>query len=458
MRKKQPRFTLLIVDDEPHVISALKRVFYQEPYECLTAPGGHEALESMRHTPIDVALIDYKMPDMDGLTLLKKIRSNYPKTKVFLLTGHGGVQEAVTAIKLGAVDFLEKPYEPESLRARIAQVVKICNLERENQDLKDQVNAQKNRDRLIGNSDAMLKLKMLISQVARSSAPILIQGETGTGKELVAHAIHQNSPRCEEVYQPVDCGAIGESVMGSELFGHVKGAFTGAHAATLGLIRSADRGTLFLDEVGELSLSMQVKLLRTIQEKQVRPVGDTHSYSVDLRVIAATNRNLEEEVGRGQFREDLFFRLNVITLNVAPLRDRRDDVPLLARHFLRSFRSAETVVQSISSEAMDRLVQYEWPGNVRELENVIRRAVAIGQHDEIESEDLPALFGQLREGASLAPKQGTGVVITDPSMAAYEKAAILNALSLCDGNRKKTANLLEIGEATLYRKIKKYDL
>jgi DNA-binding NtrC family response regulator len=456
MTKKQPRFTLLIVDDEPHVVSALKRVFHPEPYDCYSASDGHEALNVMSQTPINAALIDYMMPGMDGLTLLKEIRKKFSETRVFILTGQGGVKEAVRAIKLGAVDFLEKPYEPESLKARIAQEVKIWRLECENQNLRELVDAQKGYDRLIGNSDVMLKLKMLISQVARSNAPILIQGETGTGKELVAHAIHKKSPNCDQLFQPVDCGAISESVMGSELFGHVKGAFTGAHTTTLGLIRSADKGTLFLDEVGELSLSMQVKLLRTIQEKQVRPVGDTKSYAVNLRIIAATNRNLEEEVRQGHFREDLFFRLNVITLTVPPLRDRLDDVPLLAGYFIRSFSSKETMVQSISDSALDLLSQYDWPGNVRELENVIRRAVAIGQHEQIYPKDLPSIrrssFPDLVDGTrSIGP-------ITDPSMAAYETAAIINALALSHQNRRKAAKLLGVGEATLYRKIRKYQL
>lgn len=456
MKKMQARFKLMLVDDEPYVVSALKRVFHNEPYDCIVASDGYEALKLMGQTSVDAALIDYMMPEMDGLTLLKEIRKGFPETRVFLLTGHGGVKEAVKAIKLGAVDFLEKPYEPESLRARIAQIAKIWRLERENRDLKEQVDAQKGYDRLLGNSNAMLKLKKLISQVARSNAPILIQGETGTGKELVAHAIHQHSPRMNQIFQPVDCGAISESVMGSELFGHAKGAFTGAHAATLGLIRSANNGTLFLDEVGELSPSMQVKLLRTIQEKQVRPVGDTKSYTVDLRIIAATNRNLEEEVGKGNFREDLFFRLNVIILTVPPLRVRTDDVSLLAQHFVRSFRTTETAVQSISEDALERLSRYDWPGNVRELENVIRRAVAIGQHDQIRSADLPPNF----QYNLPYPMGGMTPLVnnTDPSLAAYEKAAISNALCLSSGNRKKAAAILGVGEATLYRKLKKYNL
>jgi transcriptional regulator with PAS, ATPase and Fis domain len=299
----------------------------------------------------------------------------------------------------------------------------------------------------------MQKLKKMIVQVAGSEVSILIQGETGTGKELVAFAIHQNSPRGPHAFQPVDCGAMSETVMDSELFGHVKGAFTGAHASTMGLIRSADKGTLFLDEVGELSLPMQAKLLRTIQEKEVRPVGDTKSYPVDVRVLAATNRNLEEEVGQGHFREDLFFRLNVITLAVPPLRERIEDIPLLASYFISRCKTQDSPIDGIAKPAMSLLMRYNWPGNVRELENVIQRAVAMGHGSMILTEDLPASLNPVPP-----PQPNHLADPSDDSMAAFERAAILNALAKSGGNRKRAAEILAIGEATLYRKIKKYRL
>jgi DNA-binding NtrC family response regulator len=453
MNKTQHRFSLILVDDEPLVLSALERVFQEDPYALMTAGSAEEAIQKMAQQPVNLALVDYQMPGMNGLSLLKAIREKFPNTRVILLTAHGGVKEAVQAIKLGAVDFLEKPYQPEGLRARITQIAEICRLEQENRELRDQIDHPVDFDRLIGNSWAMQKLKKMIVQVAASEVSILIQGETGTGKELVAFAIHKHSPRAMHPFQPVDCGAISESVMDSELFGHMKGAFTGAHASTLGLIRSADKGTLFLDEVGELSLAMQAKLLRTIQEKEVRPVGDTKSYPVDVRVLAATNRNLEEEVGQGHFREDLFFRLNVITLAVPPLRERIEDIPVLARYFIQRGKGQDAAIDDIAKPAMSLLMRYNWPGNVRELENVIQRAVAIGRNAMIQAEDLPPTLNP----AHLSEMQNPSDPMDD-SMAAYERTAILNALAKSGGNRKKAAEILAIGEATLYRKIKKYKL
>ncbi|MDY6953566.1 MAG: sigma-54 dependent transcriptional regulator, partial [Thermodesulfobacteriota bacterium] len=282
---------------------------------------------------------------------------------------------------------------------------------------------------------------------------VLIQGETGTGKELVAKAIHYHSLRSEKSFVPVDCAAISETVIESELFGHLKGAFTGAHISTLGLVRSADKGTLFLDEVGELSPAIQAKLLRTIQEREVRPVGSSKSYPVDVRILAATNRDLTEEITLGNFREDLFYRLNVVALNVVPLRDRREDIPLLANYFVKRFATDFSPVEAISKEALMCLENHRWPGNIRELENVLRRAVALGKEQTIMPEDLPP-------NIYLPPEEpARGVMpLSEDSLAAFEKAAIQNALSKSGQNRKRAADILGIGEATLYRKIKKYGL
>ncbi len=316
---------------------------------------------------------------MDGVNLLKAIRRFDPAVRIIILTGHGSVAEAVRAIKLGAVDFLEKPFSAETLRARVAQLHQIWELEEENRRLKAKMDFRFGFEHLVGNSTAVLRLKEMITRVGPTDATILIQGETGTGKELVARAIHFHSPRSENHFVPVDCAAISETVMESELFGHLKGAFTGAHTSTLGLIRSADRGTLFLDEISEISPAVQVKLLRTIQEKEVRPVGSSRSYRVDVRVFAATNRDLLEAVKHGSFREDLFYRLNVLTVNVPPLRDRKEDIPLLVKYFLNRFSTDHSAVRDTSPEALYCLENYDWPGNVRELENVIRRAVALGK-------------------------------------------------------------------------------
>ncbi len=447
------QFSLMLVDDEPAILSSLKRIFRKAPYDLHIADSGIAALEVLEQKPVDAALVDLKMPGMDGMQLLEKVKAKWPGIHVVMLTGYGGIKEAVEAIKLGAADFLQKPFEAETIDARINQIYHIWRLEQENKRLKDRVQFQFGYDQLIGNSTTMLKLKKMIMQVAGSDAPVLIQGETGTGKELVSRAIHHHSTRSRHPFVAVDCASISETVMGSELFGHVKGAFTGAHESTKGLIRSADKGTLFLDEVGELSLSMQVKLLRSIQEKEVRPVGASQSYPVDVRILAATNRNLEEEVAEGRFRQDLYYRLNVVVLGVPSLESRPEDIPLLARYFVRQFATAASTVRQISNEALICLSNYDWPGNVRELENVVRRAVAMGQEESIEPCDLPEGLNGGGCAVTGEPEEGGR-----DSLAAYELAAIRNALLKCDGHRKKAAQMLGIGEATLYRKLNKYQI
>jgi DNA-binding NtrC family response regulator len=445
------KFSMLFVDDEIPILSSMKRIFHNAPYELHTAMNGVEALGVLKRLPVDVALVDLKMPEMGGMELLEQMRSGYPAVRVVILTGHGGVQDAVRAMKLGAVDFLQKPYEPEKLEARIGQLYHMWRLEQENHRLKQQVRHQFDYDQLIGNSTAMLNLKKMIVQLAGVDAAILIQGDTGTGKELVAQAIHYHSPRSGQAFVPVDCAGMNETVIGSELFGHVKGAFTGAHETTRGLFRAADKGTLFLDEVGELPLSMQVKLLRVIQEKEVRPVGASQSYPVDVRIVAATNRDLEQEVANGYFRRDLFYRLNVVTISTPALSARKDDIALLSRHFVQKFITPASTVHRLSPEAMTCLTSYDWPGNVRELENVIRRAVAIGQEDQILPSDLPESMNGGGNHTAALPDDTSA-----DSLAAYEITAIRNALTKCSGHRKRASQLLGIGEATLYRKLNKY--
>lgn len=454
MEQNQKRqFSLMFVDDEPGVLASLKRAFRKAPYDIHTANNGLTAMELLQHTPIDAAVVDLKMPEMDGMELLEKMKDKWPSIHVVMLTGFGGVKEAVEAIKLGACDFLQKPFEMESFETRINQIYHIWRLEQENRRLKKQMQFQFGYDQLIGNSNAMLNLKKMILQVAGSDASVLIQGETGTGKELVARAIHFHSPRHRRPFVPVDCGSISETVMGSELFGHVKGAFTGAHESTKGLIRSADRGTLFLDEIGELSSAMQVKLLRTIQEKEVRPVGASQSYPVDVRIIAATNRNLEEEVANGNFRQDLYYRINVVVLGVPSLATRLEDLPLLCRYFVEKFATPASSVNGISNEALSCMSAYDWPGNVRELENVVRRSVAMGQDESIKPHDLPDNINTCNRFNDISADDMSG-----DSLASYELAAIRNALTKSNGHRKRAAQLLGIGEATLYRKLNKYQL
>ncbi|HOS97233.1 MAG TPA: sigma-54 dependent transcriptional regulator [Deltaproteobacteria bacterium] len=448
----QGRFALLCVDDDPTIITMLTHIFLKDDYAIFTAERASDALELMKRVRIDAALVDYMMPEMDGLSLIKVMHEEHPSTMVIMVTAHGGIQEAVQAIKLGAVDFMEKPFSVEAIRSRVAHLYQIWQLRHENRRLREKVQLKFGYEQLVGNSTAMLRLKERIAQVGPTDASVIIEGETGTGKELVARAIHHHSHRSHHVFMPVDCGAIAESVIESELFGHVKGAFTGAHDASQGLIRSANGGTLFFDEVGELPLAIQVKLLRTIQEREVRPVGSPRSYPIDVRIVAATNKNLAEEAAVGRFREDLLYRLNVVSIHVPPLRDHKEDIPLLARFFVKDFRTSVSRVKDISREAIECLERYAWPGNIRELANVIRRATALGAGDSILPEDLPRHIhaGPEAAGRSVEPEDGT--------LEAYEKAAILNALATSRGNRKKAARILGIGEATLYRKIARYGL
>lgn len=453
MKSESSIFTLLLVDDDPGVLSSLKRAFFEEGYRILVADQGDKALAIAENTEIHAALIDYRMPGMDGLTLLQKLKALRPSTMVIILTGHGGVKEAVRAINLGADDFLEKPFANEGLRVRVDQLYRLWKLNEENKILRSKVGFYFGFDRLVGNSTLMQKLKQSIAQAGPSDAPVLIQGETGTGKELVARAIHHHSRRSEGQFVPVDCAAISETVMESELFGHVKGAFTGAHTPTLGLIRSADAGTLFMDEVGELSLNLQAKMLRTLQEKEVRPVGSSQTHSVDVRIVTATHRDLKHEVEQGIFREDLYYRLNVVCIHVPPLRDRQEDIPLLARYFVKRFRNDVSTVNDISKQALRIMESYSWPGNIRELENVIRRAIALGAGDVVLPDDLPEeIYASSEKGDS------NRINFEDGTLAAFEKAAIRKALGKSGMNRRLAAKILNIGEATLYRKIKKYKI
>ena len=356
-------------------------------------------------------------------------------------------------MKNGAADFLEKPFQSEALRARMGQLVHIWRLRSENRRLKSRADRPPGFHRLIGQAPAMQTVKHTIAQAALSDATTMIYGETGTGKELVARAIHYQSPRSMQPFVPVDCGAISEGLVESELFGHVKGAFTGALRSARGMIRSAQGGTLFLDEIGELPLKTQTKLLRTLQEKAVRPVGSDHTVAVDIRILGATHRDLAAEVQVGRFREDLYYRLNVVPITLPPLRERNEDIPPLAAHFVARFSAGFTPPKPIREDAMACLRAYTWPGNVRELENIIRRALALGQHDTIKPGDLPeAITG------NTGSQVGSHEWPFSDSLAAYEKAAVLNALRKSAGNRKKAANILGVGEATLYRKLKAYQI
>ncbi len=441
------KFTLLLVDDEAAIITTLKRTFLDTDYCLVSANSGAEALSLMAKTKVHAALIDLKMPGMDGLELLEIINTQYPHVMTILLTGHGNIQDAVAAIKNGAIDFIEKPFVTERLVSLVSQLSSIWQIKRENKALKNEISHRFRYEKLLGNSACMLQLKQLISRVGMSDATVLIQGETGTGKELVAKAIHHQSARAGEKFVVVDCTTINETMLESELFGHVKGSFTGAYTDTKGLVMAANKGTVFFDEIGELPLQTQAKLLRLMQEKEIRPVGSSDSVVADVRILAATNRNLKSEVINKRFREDLYYRLNAVALDVPPLSKRQDDVYLLARHFLKKHKTEFSKVQNLSDKALSHMEKYSWPGNVRELENLISRLTALGLHKEVRVEDLPDIMRVVTDYGSAS---------MDDSLEAYEKLAIGNALEKTGHHRKNAAMVLRIGQATLYRKIKKY--
>ncbi|MEA2060129.1 MAG: sigma-54 dependent transcriptional regulator [Thermodesulfobacteriota bacterium] len=437
------KFNLLFVDDEKAILSSLKRLFLEHNFRLYTALNGEDALFIMEQHEIHAALIDLKMPGMDGLSLLKKIKKLYPDIMVIMLTGHGSIKDAVKTIKTGAKDFIEKPFVAESLVARVEQLYNIRQLKQENLTLKNEMGFLFKYEKLIGDSSKTLELKKMISKTGPLDATILIQGETGSGKELVAKAIHQHSPRSDHGFVTVDCTTISETMLESELFGHVKGA----HVQTRGLIRTAHKGTLFFDEIGELPVKMQAKLLRLIQEREVRPVGSDKSIKIDVRIIAATNRDLKAEISNSNFREDLYYRLDTIKINVPPLRQRKDDIELLTNHFLQKFKTDFSLVEGFSREALAYMENYGWPGNIRELENIVRRIMALGTETLVLPGDLPE---------NIHKRGSNRIKLLDDSLEAYEKAAIENALKKSNNNRKQTARILKIGEATLYRKIKKF--
>lgn len=452
-QENSPTFNLLLVDDEDAIRSSLKRVFNKDPFVVSTAKNGDEALMLMDQLRIDAAIVDLKMPGMDGITLLRHIRERSVLTKVIMLTGRGGIKEAVEAIAIGAIDFLEKPFSADMLRQRILQLFEEWKVNYLRSKRENDINRTFVFPDLIGHSPAMMELKQLIAQVGGSDASVLIQGESGTGKELVATAIHLHSDRRENKLIPVDCASLGESLIQSELFGHTKGAFTGASTSSSGLIRAADKGTLFLDEIGELDLALQTRFLRTIQERMVRPVGSTQAFEVDVRIIAATNRRLEQEVAAGRFREDLYYRINTVLIELPPLRERIQDIPLLVDYLISRFRKESSRAKTVNPDAMLCLQSYHWPGNIRELTNVITRATILCQGNEITPGTLPAEICGALEERKQSGEQTKGVKLED-----YEKLAIINALEKGGQNRRSAAQILGIGEATLYRKLKKYGL
>jgi two-component system NtrC family response regulator len=451
---------ILIVDDEKHYPMIIGEVLHEEGYNSFTASSGMEALDILNTQLIDLVLTDVKMPGMTGLDLLEKIKEIKPDLPVIIMTAFGSVEKAVEAMHKGAYTFILKPFENESLIAHIAKALSMYNIVQENNILRHAMHSRYQFDNIIGKSKSMQELYEIIKKVAPTNASVLIEGESGTGKELVAKSIHCNSLRKNKSLIAVNCSAFAESLLESELFGHEKGSFTGAINMKKGRFELADKGSLFLDEIGELPMTLQVKLLRVLQERTVERVGGTASIPVDFRLIAATNKILEQEVKKGNFREDLYYRLNVVKTSIPPLRDRQEDITLLINHFIEKYtrdKAFPSHVKGISSEAVQVLCDYEWKGNVRELENVIERAVILSSHDRITLSDLPLQIRQ-NSGTTLqldGIPEGVGLSET---LAAVEKRMIQRAMKLSGNIQTKAAQMLGIGKSGLNQKLKKFDL
>ncbi|MFZ3211089.1 MAG: sigma-54 dependent transcriptional regulator [Terriglobales bacterium] len=439
---------ILIVDDEPGIRQSLKGVLEDEGYKTVAVGSGEACLEVLEKRGFDVVLLDIWLPGMDGLEALEKIKQAEDGPEVIMISGHGTIETAVRATKLGAFDFLEKPLSLEKTLILLKNAIEARKLRGENRDLKKQVQA---KGGLVGDSIPMKALRQQIALMAPTNGRVLIYGESGTGKERVALAIHAQSLRKDAMFVEVNCAAIPEDLIGSELFGHRKGSFAGAEHDKAGKFQKADGGTLFLDEVGDMSLKTQSKVLRTLDEQRFTPVGGDEPVSVDVRVIAATNKDLEDEISRGNFREDLFYRLNVIPFHVPPLRERQEDIPQLARHFVKEFSAAYSRrARELTDDAIDTLMRYAWPGNVRELRNVIERVVIMNPTaTRLERKHLPPLV--YRDGS----RRSLGEFSTlHQARASYERDYILKKLDENHGNISRTAEVLGLERSHLYRKMK----
>jgi len=450
---------LLIVDDERAIRDGCREVAQTIGFSTYVADDAEQASHILDSSAADVVLLDLRLPGTSGLELLREIKRRRPETVVIVITGFATVQSAVEAMKNGAYDYVTKPFNLDELRLLLERVVSHLQLTNENRILRQQLKSKEGLGSIVGRSPEMEKLYRIITKAAQSSHPVLILGESGTGKELVARCIHSAGPHHDQPFVPVDCGSLVPNLIESELFGHIKGAFTGAHRSKDGLLAVAESGTVFLDEVGELPIDLQSKLLRALQEKEIRPVGGTKPVPINARVLAATNRDLEQAVAQGNFRRDLYFRLNVLTLRIPPLRSRRQDIPLLVGHFLERLGRTAGVHRNISDEALKLMLAYDWPGNVRELENCLQRACAMTSGPTIHTVDLPTQIQNWRAQSEAVPpgqqaKAAHGIV----PIVEMEKRAILGAIEQLHGDKLEAARLLGIGKTTLYRKLKEYGI
>ncbi|MEJ5330170.1 MAG: sigma-54 dependent transcriptional regulator [Desulfobaccales bacterium] len=444
---------ILVVDDEQIARENLEYVLAKEGYEVVAVESGERALEELEGGEFDLVLTDLRLHRVDGMQVLKRTKELSPDTEVIVITGYATVASAVAAMQQGAYHYLAKPYQNEEVRLLVRQALEKRGLRLEVRELKRQVAAHGAIPSLIGNHPKMVALKETIAQIAPTDCNVLILGETGTGKELVARALHALSPRAGKRFLAVNCGAFSEELLASELFGHEKGAFTGAHSVKKGLLEVASGGTFFLDEVGDMPLAMQVKLLRVIQEKVLLRVGGVEEIPVDVRLVAASNKDLRQEVAQGRFRQDLYYRLNVVTLMVPPLAERRDDIPLLCQHFLAQVAARQGKrIESIAPEVMEVLLHYEFPGNVRELENIIERAVTLATGPVIELAHLPPDLQQ--RSLQMTRHQRREFLTLEEN----EKEYIAWILKQVQGNRTRAAEILGIDRVSLWRKLKRYGL
>jgi DNA-binding NtrC family response regulator len=461
---------ILIVDDEPDMLENCSRILSRHGYSCVTADNGRAARALLEHEHPDLVLTDLKMPGIDGMALLRHIHEADPALPVIVVTGFATFESAVAAVKEGAFDYLPKDFSVDQLRVAVDRALRHRGLQVENRNLRQQLQRTLGLENIVGRSPTMTQVFELVKKAARSEANILVLGESGTGKELIARAIHANSPRSGQPFVPVDCASLPEQLLESELFGHEKGAFTGAVRSKAGLVETAHRGTLFLDEIAELPATLQVKLLRVLQERQIRRVGGTSLVDVDVRVVSATNRDLQDAIAKGQFREELYYRVNVVAIRLPPLRERAGDVRLLAHTFLKRYGQGRvTGMDDAAAEALDR---YTWPGNVRELQNVIERACALAEGAVVTVRDLPdhvlqpasrkvAVPADLAAAVQGAPTAGGDLTLKDAKerwLQVLEVSYLRDLLARHDGNVSSAAKAAGIDRKTFHRLINKYDL
>ena len=447
---------ILIVDDEVDALDLMEELFQKNGYDTFTACNGVEALNILRETEIDIMISDILMPEMDGMTLLDTVRKKYPEISIIMITAHGNIENAVEAMKKGAKDYILKPLRLDEIVAKVETISQLKTLIRENRYLKDKLLKKFNFENIIGKNKKMQDLFELVRDIAKTNSTVLIRGESGTGKELIANAIHFNSDRIEKPFVKVNCAVLAENLLESELFGHVKGSFTGAIRDKVGRFELAHGGTIFLDEIGDISPNMQLKLLRVIQEGEFERVGGNETKKVDVRILAATNRNLEEAMKSGNFRQDLYYRLNVIPLDVPPLRERKDDIPLLVAYFLEKFNADfKKTISVVDDEAMSYLQSYEWPGNIRELENLMERAIVLNKSGILKIKDFPIFVSQneAEEEININVSNDLTEVVDN-----FEKKIILKALRENNFNKLRTAEKLGIHRSTFMSKLKKYEI